>query len=140
LDTLKRIKIPLHFLNTLPHNTFQKIDLVLDCLLGYNAKGDPRPPLDQIIEVADKSGTEILSLDLPSGLDATTGKPGKPCIKATYTMALALLKSGLIADYAKKHIGKLYLADIGIPPELYHELGLNIGPLFSKCRIIKISS
>jgi NAD(P)H-hydrate epimerase len=139
IDILKRLKIPLHFSKTLSHNTFQKIDLILDCLLGYNAKGDPRPPLDQIIRVANKSGIEILSLDLPSGLDATSGKPGKPCIKATYTMALALLKSGLITESARKHVGKLYLADLGIPKEIYHMIGLNIGPVFSKSRIIKIS-
>jgi NAD(P)H-hydrate epimerase len=49
-------------------------DLVIDALIGYNLKGDPRYPLSEIIDQANAAETPILSLDIPSGLDATTGK------------------------------------------------------------------
>jgi NAD(P)H-hydrate epimerase len=96
-------------------------DLILDAMLGYGAKGDPRLPIADWIQLADESGLPILSLDSPSGLDTTTGVPGSPCIHASATLTLALPKTGLRAPTAKPFVG-LYLADIGVPPELYERV------------------
>jgi len=114
--------------------------LILDALLGYGSKGDPRPPIKNWIERANASGIPILSLDSPSGLDATTGEPGQPCIRAATTMTLALPKTGLLAPQAREFVGELYLADIGVPPELYASasLGKSIGPIFAKGPIIHL--
>lgn len=114
--------------------------LILDALLGYGSRGDPRPPLKEWIERANASGIPIVSLDSPSGLDTTTGMPGQPCIRAEATMTLALPKMGLLAPQAQEFVGKLYLADIGVPPELYAapSLGLSIGPLFSEGPVIRL--
>ena len=109
------------------------------CLLGYNIVGDPRPPINQLIERANQSEKSILSLDLPSGLNATTGKPGNPCIKASYTLTLALPKTGLKTKKGREFVGELFLTDIGIPPEIYNEIGFDVGHIFEKERIIKIS-
>lgn len=115
-------------------------DLILDALLGYGAQGDPRPPLADWIERANTSGIPILSLDSPSGLDTTTGKPGQPCIRAEATMALALPKTGLLASQARPFVGELYLADIGVPPELYAapSLGFEVNSLFAEDSILRI--
>jgi len=114
--------------------------LILDALLGYGSQGDPRPPIKDWIERANASGISILSLDSPSGLDTTIGMPGKPCIRAEATMTLALPKTGLLASQARPFVGKLYLADIGVPPELYAapSLGLEISPLFAEDSIIEV--
>lgn len=104
--------------------------LILDALLGYGSKGDPRPPIKDWIERANACGIPILSLDAPSGLDTTSGKPGQPCIRAEATMTLALPKTGLLMPQAKEFVGRLYLADIGVPPELYRRIGINVGSLF----------
>ncbi len=115
-------------------------DLILDALLGYGAQGDPRPPLAGWIQRANASGVPILSLDSPSGLDTTTGKPGQPCIRAEATMTLALPKTGLLAPQARPFVGELYLADIGIPPELFAAPSLNIevDSLFAEDSIFRI--
>jgi len=105
-------------------------DLILDALLGYGSKGDPRPPVREWIERANSSRIPILSLDSPSGLDTTTGIPGQPCIRAAATMTLALPKTGLLVPQAKEYVGSLYLADIGVPPELYLRMGLDVGSPF----------
>lgn len=95
--------------------------LLIDALLGYNARGDPREPLASLIRRANASGAQILALDLPSGLDPTTGEPYIPCIEATATVTLGLPKVGFLNPTAKRYLGELYLADISIPPEVYAE-------------------
>ena len=119
-------------------STLSGSDLVVDALIGYGLNGDPRPPVSGIIESANVSGTEILSLDLPSGLDATTGKAYEPCIVANDTLTLALPKTGLMVEGAGRHVGNLYLADIGVPRELYLEMGFDVGDPFRDGGIVRV--
>lgn len=118
----------------LDHDWFEleSSNLILDGLLGYGSRGDPRSPIREWIERANASGIPVLSLDAPSGLDTTTGHPGRPCIRAAATMTLALPKTGLLTPTAQEYVSSLYLADIGVPPELYAapSLGLLVPPIF----------
>jgi NAD(P)H-hydrate epimerase len=116
-----------------------RADLIVDALIGYGLTGDPRGPVAEWIERAQAARRPILSLDTPSGLDTTTGIPGYPCIRASATLTLALPKTGLLALSARPLVGDLYLADIGVPPELYRRLGLDLGPLFADDTIIRIN-
>lgn len=115
-------------------------DLILDAMLGYGSKGDPRPPTAGWIHLANESGLPILSLDSPSGLDTTTGMAGSPCIRASATLTLALPKTGLLVPAARAFVGDLYLADIGVPPELYAapSLGLQVTSPFGASTIVKL--
>ncbi|MCI0553459.1 MAG: NAD(P)H-hydrate epimerase [Anaerolineae bacterium] len=114
--------------------------LILDALLGYGSQGDPRPPIKTWIERANASGIPILSLDSPSGLDTTTGNPGQPCIRAEATMTLALPKTGLLAPPARKFVGKLYLADIGVPLKLYQRMGIQLESPFVRGSIVSLDN
>lgn len=98
------------------------VSLIIDALLGYGSRGDPRPPISDWIERANQSGSPILSLDIPSGLDASSGLPGSPTTRAAATLTLAALKTGLLAESARSYVGRLFLADIGIPPQVYRDL------------------
>jgi NAD(P)H-hydrate epimerase len=147
-DTAQLKKVPVcqwKIIEKLGLNTIaldlKSADLILDALLGYGTQGDPRPPLSEWIERANASGVPILSLDSPSGLDTTTGKPGKPCVRAEATMTLALPKTGLFASQARLFVGKLYLADIGVPPELYAALllGSEVDALFAEDSILRVA-
>lgn len=113
-------------------------DLILDALIGYGLQGDPRDEIARWIDLANAAGRPMLALDTPSGLDTTTGLPGKPCIRATATLTLALPKTGLLTPEARPFVGDLYLADIGVPPELYRRLGLEVGPLYALDSILKV--
>jgi NAD(P)H-hydrate epimerase len=62
-----------------------------------------------------------LALDVPSGVDSTTGDTPGDFMRAHSTMTLALPKTGLLPEKT----GDLFLADIGIPEETYRRLGLN---------------
>lgn len=102
--------------------------LVIDALLGYSLKGTPRGAIKDLILTVNESSLPILSLDLPSGIDATTGDMPGAVIAPTRTLTLALPKQGL-----QKVPGRLFLADIGIPCSIYEQIGLEIEPLFQEC-------
>ncbi len=135
LKTLWEMNVPV---KAWSKDKFGQDDLVIDALLGYNIKGDPRPPIDKMITWVNNTGNRVLSLDIPSGLNPDTGKPGNPCIKATATLTLALPKLGFKEETAKEYFGWMYLGDIGIPLELYHELGIEAGYLFNNEKIVRI--
>ena len=117
---------------------FNDSEIVIDALLGYSVKSDPRYSLSEIINQANSVETPVLSLDIPSGLDATTGKIYNPCMIAEKTLTLALPKKGLLIKEARDYIGDLYLADIGISPILYQEIGIEIDNIFNKKSVIQI--
>ena len=111
-------------------------DLILDALIGYGLRGDPRGEAAEWIERVTGAGRPILALDTPSGLDATTGRPGSPCIRAATTLTLALPKTGLLVPEAQSFVGDLFVADIGVPPELYPMLGLDVDQWFESDSIV----
>ncbi len=113
-------------------------DLILDALIGYGLTGNPRGSAAEWIARANDASRPVLALDAPSGLDTTTGTPGEPCIRATTTLTLALPKTGLLTPQAQPFVGDLYLADIGVPPELYRHLGIAVEPPFVEDTIIAI--
>jgi NAD(P)H-hydrate epimerase len=113
-------------------------DLIIDAILGYGFHGKPRRRTARWIEWANSQGCPILALDLPSGLDATTGIPSTPCIRATATLTLALPKTGLRAPQAQAFVGEVFLADIGVPPEVYRDIGLEVRALFAGGSIIRL--
>jgi NAD(P)H-hydrate epimerase len=112
-------------------------DMLIDGLIGYGLEGNPRDRVAMIIEGANASGRPILALDLPSGMNATTGEAYDPCIKATATLTLALPKTGFLSPSASRYVGDLYLADISIPRKVYQSFGQqNI--LFQKETLLKV--
>ncbi|HCW76617.1 MAG TPA: NAD(P)H-hydrate epimerase [Candidatus Marinimicrobia bacterium] len=112
--------------------------LIIDAMLGYNQTGDPYGSIREAIPAINQLSVPVLSLDIPSGLDATTGTPGEPCIQANATLTLALPKTGLTNQSGKLYSGDLYLADIGVPPVLYTHLGLPAQNIFRDNPILKI--
>ncbi|MFQ5689251.1 MAG: NAD(P)H-hydrate epimerase [Gemmatimonadota bacterium] len=116
-------------------------DLILDALIGYGLAGSPRGAAARLIELANAQGAPILSLDVPSGLDAGSGRVREPTIRAAATLTLALPKTGVREPAAAGHVGELYLADIGVPPQLYTRpgLGLRVGAIFAREEVLRLS-
>jgi NAD(P)H-hydrate epimerase len=100
-------------------------DLTVDALVGYSLSGAPRGRVSELIEVCNHHSARTLSLDVPSGLDATSGRAPGLVVRPERTLTLALPKTGLL--HAP---GALYLGDIGIPPAVYVSLGLSFAPFF----------
>ena len=95
-------------------------DFLIDALFGYGMNGHLHGPALELLRWANDSGVPVLALDVPSGLDATTGEAPGEFVHAKWTMSLALPKTGLYSDKA----GALFLADIGIPDGVYRTMGL----------------
>lgn len=114
--------------------------LVVDALIGYGLEGPPHGGIGELIHRVNRSRAPVLSLDIPSGLDATSGVPFEPCMRARVTLTLALPKTGLLKRGARGLVGDLYLADIGVPAAVYERLGLEVGPIFRRGDVLKIRS
>ncbi len=99
----------------------QPVDLVVDALIGYGLQASPKGSTADLIRWANGARAPILSLDVPSGLEATTGQAPGECIRPRWTMTLALPKTGLLPE----RTGELFLADIGIPEGVYRRVGLD---------------
>jgi NAD(P)H-hydrate epimerase len=93
-------------------------DLIIDALFGTGFKGPARGAPRALIEAANASGVPILAVDIPSGLDADTGRPEGPAIHAAATVTMGLPKVGLVVYPGAELAGTIYVADICYPPEL----------------------
>src|SRR5690606_35235460 len=90
-------------------------DLVIDAIIGCGLHGEPQDKARDLIQLANSSMAPILSLDVPSGLEAAGGQVLTPHIQAAATLTLSLPKNGLLVEPGRGACGDLYLADIGIP-------------------------
>ena len=105
----------------------REAQIVVDALIGYSLHGAPRGRVAELVADCNHNASRVLSLDVPSGLDATTGKAPGMVVQPERTLTLALPKIGL-----QGVAGDLYVADIGIPPEVYRQLGLLFAPFFGQ--------
>jgi len=121
-------------------STIQKVDAILDGVIGYSLRGNPYKHAATMIKWASSKKVPIVALDTPSGLDLTKGILYKPIINATATLTLALPKIGLFTAEAKQVVGELYLGDISVPSELYAEetLQLKMQNIFRYSDIVRI--
>lgn len=95
--------------------------LIIDAIFGVGLQGEIREPHKMVIELMNASAKPILSIDIPSGLDATDGKVRGVCVKAMETITFVLPKAGFIKNDGPLYTGKLIVADISIPKALLDE-------------------
>ncbi|MSR76607.1 MAG: NAD(P)H-hydrate epimerase [Candidatus Omnitrophica bacterium] len=93
-------------------------DLIVDALFGIGLSRPLSGDLLILIQKLNKSGKKIFSIDIPSGMDADTGKGLPESIKASWTATLGLPKKGFSFDHAALFLGELFILDIGFPREL----------------------
>jgi NAD(P)H-hydrate epimerase len=119
-------------------------DVAIDGIIGYSLTGAPRGSAATLIGWANQTARPVLSLDVPSGLDATTGDAHDPVVRAAATLTLALPKVGLRHGGALPLVGELYVGDIGVPAEVYSapsvglDVGADIGATFATAEIVRI--
>jgi NAD(P)H-hydrate epimerase len=90
-------------------------DLIVDGLLGTGAQGEVREPFRSAIEALNGCGRPVLAIDVPSGLDANTGKPLGIAVRAVRTVTFAVNKVGFLQPGAEEYTGRVEVAEIGIP-------------------------
>lgn len=115
-----------------------RAELVIDALVGYGLEGPPVGIAAAATDIAVQSHKPILAIDVPTGVNATTGAVNAPAIKACTTLMLDLPKRGLLEPSARNYVGDLYLADLGIPLRIHEGLGIHANGTFSEGPIVRI--
>jgi hydroxyethylthiazole kinase-like uncharacterized protein yjeF len=92
-----------------------RCDLVIDALLGLGASRAPQGALAGAIAAIEAMRTQVLAVDLPSGLQADTGQRlGTAAVTATHTLSLLTLKPGLFTAVGRDHAGQIWLDTLGV--------------------------
>ena len=90
------------------------VDLVLDALFGTGFHGAPRPEAAAVIERINACGAPVVAVDLPSGVDASTGETAGAAVDADLTVTFHGRKVGLVVAPGRFHAGRVVVADIGL--------------------------
>ena len=98
------------------------IDVIIDALLGTGIKGALKENYCNIIEYVNGLNKPVLSIDLPSGLNANTGQVSDVCIKASISVCFIAVKQGMLTGVAKNYCGDIYLAGLGISDEFSKQI------------------
>ncbi|HJN92578.1 MAG TPA: NAD(P)H-hydrate epimerase [Dehalococcoidia bacterium] len=114
--------------------------VVVDGLIGYGINGPLRGDTAVLVEaILDRAPPTVVSLDVPTGFNATSGDVYNFGIVASVTVTLALPKSGLYRRDAAAAVGEMFLADIGIPNYIYDRVGVEgVAGLFTEGPLIRL--
>jgi NAD(P)H-hydrate epimerase len=99
----------------------QSADVIVDALLGTGFHQPLRPEINDLIKTINAAHRPVLALDLPSGLDADTGRVDTACIRATHTITFVAMKQGLVLEDGRDFCGQLHFDSLQVKlpdPEL----------------------
>jgi NAD(P)H-hydrate epimerase len=91
-------------------------DVVVDALFGTGFRGEPRPPAAELIERMNAAGAPVVAVDVPSGVDASTGEVAGLAVEAEVTVTMHGPKTGLYVAPGRFQAGEVVVADIGLGP------------------------
>lgn len=95
-------------------------DIVIDALLGIGIDSAPRAPFDEWINFINSTRAYVISIDVPSGLNADTGEVYSDCVRANRTITMLGLKCGLLTGDAVDFVGEIEVNSLGIDLHAYH--------------------
>lgn len=128
-DKTPELKEPLMYYNEAIENGVKSVafadyaldcDFIVDCLFGIGFHGEPRAPFGDVFDAVNASAAVVISIDTPSGTDATTGAVEK-AVRADYTIAISTLKYAHILPPANEYCGEVCVVQIGIPEKYYNQ-------------------
>jgi NAD(P)H-hydrate epimerase len=119
------------FMHLIPVSKFASVkkrsyDSIIDALFGTSFHGEIRGTLRSIVQWINRSSALVVAVDIPSGLDATTGMAAACTVKADVTVTMAALKPGILLGSGREYCGEVLVADIHIPEELILSVGDDI--------------
>ena len=89
-------------------------DVVVDALFGTGFRGTPRAEAAALIEAINACGRPVVAVDLPSGVDASSGEVAGAAVQATVTVTFHERKVGHAVAPGRFHVGEVVVADIGL--------------------------
>ena len=88
---------------------------IVDCLLGTGFEGSPREPVAGAIAAINDAGAPVVACDVPSGVDASSGRVEGAAVRADVTATFHASKIGLHVAPGKHHAGRVVVVEIGVP-------------------------
>jgi len=111
-------------------------NIIVDAIIGYSLMAAPRGKVLEMINFINNNNIPTISLDIPTGVLATSGENPGEFVKPDKTITLALPKTGLFPEKC----GEILLADIGIPQVVYEKIGIKYTSPFSDSYFVAIST
>ncbi|MEW5723356.1 MAG: NAD(P)H-hydrate dehydratase [Thermodesulfobacteriota bacterium] len=96
-------------------------DLIVDAVFGTGLNSEVKGLYRAVIEIINGAGRPVVAVDVPSGLDADTGRVLGVAVGADLTVTFGLPKAGLLLPPGEQLAGRLEVVDIGIPPHVLAE-------------------
>ena len=93
-------------------------DLVIDAILGIGGRPEVPAELEELLEAVRDSGVPVLAADLPSFVDASTGKAAPGALPARETITFGAVKAGLLLPGGAELAGAVHLVDLGLQPHM----------------------
>jgi NAD(P)H-hydrate epimerase len=125
----QRMQLPARTFSDLAHEgDGRPFHLIVDGIFGTGLDRDVSGEAAEAIDWINRTGRQVLVIDVPSGMDCNTGRPLGlgGCVKASLTVTFAGLKTGFLELDAQKLLGEVVVADIGVPRELLERFGRRI--------------
>ena len=94
----------------------EQADVIVDALFGTGFRGPPRPDAAALIERINAAGAPVVGVDVPSGVDASTGEVAGAAVRASLTVTFHGAKVGLAVAPGMHYAGDVVLAEIGLEP------------------------
>ncbi len=91
-------------------------DVIVDALLGIGFRDTPREDAARMIELINAAGRPVVAVDVPSGVNASTGEVPGAAVRATVTVTFGAAKVGLAVAPGRFHAGSVHVAPIGLRP------------------------
>ncbi len=104
-----------------PPQDLNRFDLLVDALLGTGLDSSVRSPYHEVIEAAHSAPAPVVAVDVPSGLDADTGRILGTVAEASLTVTFVGLKRGLVTGEGVQAAGEVGFSDLGIPASVYQK-------------------
>ena len=93
-------------------------DVIVDAILGTGSSGPLRPFVARLVAAINESQRPVIAVDLPTGVQADTGRVDPIAVKAKMTVAFGLPKVGHLLNPGRAYTGELRVAEIGFPRPL----------------------
>ena len=114
-DICKNLEIPVENDISELHGLLISADIVIDAVFGTGLNKAPMAPYDEIIRLINQYGRYVISVDIPSGINGTTGEAAGFHVRADETVSFVTYKQGFLNYNIFESLGKIKIVNIGIP-------------------------
>lgn len=131
LAIVERLRIPIHSVATTAEleeaeDYFTKSRAVVDSIFGTGLAREVSGHFAEVIQRINHFACPVIAVDIPSGLHSDTGQPLGVCVQADLTVTFGLAKPGQVLYPGAEYVGRLEVVDIGIPPEVVEQAGIQL--------------